>query len=143
MYEAAIERLTKRIGPKKAALCNQLLKYFAVAGCGFVVDFSVLVVLHELFGVYHILAAAAGFMAGLVVNFIFSTRFVFKDSKLGSRWAEFAAFGVIGVVGLGILSVLMWLLTDVLHMYYVLSKILATVVVYMWNFFGRKALYRS
>lgn len=84
-----------------------------------------------------------GFVAGLLVVYLLSNQFVFGESKIKSRRIEFGVFAVIGIVGLGILGVLMWALTDLARFNYLLSKVLATIVVYMWNFFARKSLYHD
>jgi putative flippase GtrA len=128
---------------KSRGFSKQFAGYFVVALIGYGVDFGSLVLLHEVFGVHYLIAAGAGFVAGLIVNYLLSSKFVFTNSKLQSRSAEFGMFAVIGLAGLGLLTVLMWLFTDVLHGNYLVSKIIATVFVYLWNFFGRKALYND
>lgn len=137
------EKSLPYMSPKQAALVRQFVKYFGVAFVGLVADFGTLVMLHELLHVNHLLAAAAGFIVGLAVNYTLSSKYVFKNSKLNSRTLEFLLFGVVGIVGLGILSLAMWVLTDLLHVYYIVSKCIATIGVYLWNFFGRKALYND
>jgi len=141
--EAIEAKLTQYVPERHAKLIRQFVRYFGVALVGLAVDFGTLVLLHEVAGVYYLYAAIAGFVAGLIVNYTLSSRYVFKDSKLSSRWMEFVSFGMIGLVGLGLLSASMWLLTDVMHVHYILSKVLATVVVFIWNFVGRKALYHN
>lgn len=124
-------------------LLVQTLQYFWVALVGLIIDFGTLVVLTEAFGVNYLVSAVCGFLAGLIVNFVLSERFVFQDPKLRSGWVRFALFGVIGLVGLGMLTVLMWLQVDVLGWDYILAKVLATVFVYAWNFIARRTMYRS
>ena len=124
-------------------LLRQFWKYFLVAGLGYIVDFGVLFILHDYFHVHYLVAAAISFTLGLVVVYIMSSLYVFSDSKIQSKYTEIGVFALIGIVGLGILSVSMWALTGLLGVNYLLSKIVATVGVYMWNFFARRAMYRS
>lgn len=124
-------------------LAIQTAQYFWVALVGLVVDFGTLVVLTEFFGVNYLIAAVCGFLAGLVVNFVLSERFVFSDPKLARGWMRFGLFGLIGLIGLGLLTALMWLQVDVLGWHYVVAKVLATVIVYAWNFLARRWMYRS
>jgi putative flippase GtrA len=58
---------------------------------------------------------------------------VFSARKLHNKRLEFAAFGVIGIIGLGLLAILMWLLTDIAGVHYLLSKVIVTGVVFFWN----------
>ncbi len=136
-------KLTKYMSESRAAAANQFAKYFVVAMIGLVADFGTLVFLHDALHVFYLIAAAGGFVAGLLVNYTLSSKYVFKDSKLDSRVAEFLLFGAVGLVGLGLLSASMWVLVSLLGVQYLIAKCLATVVVYAWNFVGRKAMYRS
>jgi putative flippase GtrA len=136
-------KLAKYVGVDRAATANQFVKYFVVAMVGLVADFGTLVFLHDVVHAFYLVAAAGGFIAGLLVNYALSSKYVFKDSKLSSKTVEFLLFGVVGLVGLGLLSASMWVLVSLIGMQYLIAKCLATVVVYMWNFVGRKAMYRS
>ncbi len=74
----------------------------------------------------------------------------FKDKN---RFAEFAAFAAVGVVGLGINAAIIWLFKDILasklifgtllpqDKYYLVGKLVSTVIVFIWNFAGRKIYY--
>lgn len=126
-----------------AKISVQFYKYFGAALAGYVVDFGILIICKEVLQLHYLAAAILGFTVGLVVVYLLSNRYVFGESRIKSKSAEFGIFAVIGVVGLILLTLLMWLMTDVAHINYLLSKILATVVVYMWNFFARKSLYHN
>lgn len=122
---------------------GQFIRYFGAATVGYATDFGLMIIFHEFFHFHYLIAATVGFCVGLAVVYILSNRYVFGQSKLSSKSAEFGLFTLIGVVGLGILTALMWLLTDVAHLNYLVSKILATIVVYTWNFFARRSLYHN
>lgn len=124
-------------------IVKQFIKYFGAALVGYVVDFGTLIILHDLFGVHYLISASAGFLLGLIVVYIISNKYVFGESKLASRKTEFLLFAVIGLVGLGILNGLMFVMTGLFAINYILSKILATVVVYAWNFLARRSLYHN
>jgi putative flippase GtrA len=124
-------------------LLKQFARYFGAALVGFVVDFGTLVLLHEIAHVYYLAAATCGFILGLIVVYILSNRYVFGESKIKSKSAAFGLFALIGVVGLLLLNGLMWIFTDLWHINYIVSKIIATVFVYAWNFFARRKLYHD
>ena len=86
------------------------------------------------------LSAAAGFLVGLTLNYSLSVRWVFSQRKIANKAGEFALFAVIGIAGLGLNELIMWVLTDLMSVYYLGSKIVTTGVVYLWNFFARKLL---
>lgn len=128
---------------KYIKLGKQFTQYFAVALIGFAFDFGTLVISKELFGLHYLMAAIVGFTVGLIIVYGLSERFVFSNPKISSRSVSFAVFAIIGLVGLGLLSLLMWIFTDILGIAYILSKLIATIFVYIWNFFARRSLYHN
>lgn len=120
-------------------LLIQLIRYTIVGGLAFVVDFGLLFVLTEYAGLHYILSATCSFIAGLLVNYYISTAWVF-ESSIKSKQIEFTLFALIGVVGLGLNDLLIWIFTEKFQIYYMLSKLITAVLVYLWNFLGRKYL---
>ena len=130
----------------------QFFRYLFVGGFAFVVDFGVMTLLKECFGLDPVVSATISFILGLAVNYILSTFWIFRNSKIKNKIAEFAGFAMIGVIGLGINDLIISFFQNFLgyHMvfggllpadkYYMLGKIVSTVVVFIWNFFARKIL---
>lgn len=142
----------------------QFFRYCFVGGFAFVVDFGVLTLLVEWFSVSHVVAATISFIVGLATNYILSTFWIFKKSNVNNRLAEFAVFALIGVVGLLINDGIIWLFQDFLGtnlilggsqaiengelkyyifgtvQYYMVGKIAATAVSFVWNFVARKLI---
>lgn len=135
-----IKAKTLRIINSPATL--QMFSYFLTAVVGLVVDFGVLVICKEVFRLHYLLASSAGFLFGLILVFYLSNRFVFGEPR-GKKSHVFILFGLIGVGGLLLLSLLMWLFTGRLGLNYLVSKSIATIIVFMWNFLARKALYKD
>ena len=50
---------------------------------------------------------------------------------------------MISLIGLGLTELLMWLFTDGLGLFYLVSKAIAAVIVLLWNFFAKKLMYRK
>ena len=118
----------------------QFIRYAFVGGVATVVDWGVLFLATES-GLYYILSAVISFIAGLAVNFALSKLLVFKaaEAKVGSVM-EFVSYGIIGVLGLLLTMGIMYVLTDIAGLHYMLSKITATVLVLFWNYIARKKL---
>lgn len=116
----------------------QFFRYIFVGGIAFLVDGGSLFLI-ELMGVHYLIAAVFAFILGLTANFIMSKLIVFKGSKANkSSGIEFLVYGVIGVIGLGITEIIMYIFTDRLGIYFMVSKIIAAAVVLVWNFMARK-----
>ena len=118
----------------------QLFRYTFVGGVAFLADFGLLAGLTELAGLNYLLSAALSFIVGLTVNYLLSVQWVFASRKLADRRAEFLLFALIGVVGLGLNELFLWLFTEFVGWYYLVSKIVATVIVFFWNFLARRII---
>lgn len=125
---------------KYIPLAKQMIGYFVVAAIGLVLDFAAVIISKEWLGIHYLLAVCVGFIIGLVATYILSSMFVFGEPE-GSKSKTFLLFGIIGLGGLGILNLLVWALTDGLGLNYLISKGLATGVVFIWNFLARRSLY--
>ena len=134
----------------------QFFRYIFVGGFAFVVDAGILTLLVELAHCNEIAAATISFVLGLGVNYLLSTFWIFRSSSVSNRLAEFCIFAAIGVVGLLINAAIIWLFQDFMgphrvfgsllavDKYYLVGKLVSTVVVFVWNFAARKViLYRK
>lgn len=118
----------------------QLVRYFFVGGCAFVIDISLLFFFTEYIGIHYLISAAIAFLVGLTVNYFISVRWVFDKRIIQNRLFEFTVFLGIGLIGLGLNELFLWILTDLLFLYYLVSKIITTAIVCLWNFFARKII---
>lgn len=128
---------------RRRKISSQFIGYFSVALIGYIVDLSSLFIIHELLKIHYLVATVLGFIFGLTVVYLLSSRYVFGESKIKSKSIEIGTFCLIGIIGLGILGILMWLFVDVIGIHYITAKITATIFVYTWNFFARRAIYHN
>ena len=132
--------LTRLFKEKTDNTFIQFFRYCIVGGLAFLVDYGLLYLLADKFGLHYLLSASIAFIAGLVVNYLISTFWVFSESKYQDKRKEFAIFAFIGVIGLGLTEGLMWLFTDLVGLHYLLSKLITAALVLLWNFFARKVI---
>ena len=116
----------------------QMLKYGVVGALAYVVDFGLLILLTEVFGMHYLVSTIFAFIAGILVSYFCSIGWVFGNPDTGSRTRDVVVFFIIGAVGLGLTDLIIWILTEHCGLHYALSKVFATVVVFFWNFFARK-----
>lgn len=119
-------------------LIEQIMKFGVVGVIAFVIDYGLMVVLTELFGINYLISATISFVVSVTFNYFASMRYVFTHKEDLSRRREFIIFVALSVAGLLINDVLMWLGTDLLGVSYLITKIFATAVVMVWNFVTRK-----
>ena len=118
----------------------QLLRSAAAAHLGFWVDIAALALLTEIIGLYYLISAAIAFTVGLCVTYGLSVLWIFKHHRIKSRIAEFAAFSLIGLIGAVVMLAAMWFFTEVVHLHYLISKIVSSILVFAVNFTMRKLL---
>jgi putative flippase GtrA len=126
-------------------LFYEFMRFCLVGGVAFLADFGTLVLLNnilpELSGLRLYIATAGGFIVGLTVNYILSVRFVFisaRQSKVGRTFKSFLIFALVSVVGFGLTELGMFVGTHLMHINYMLVKVVVTGIVLMWNYIGRK-----
>lgn len=121
-------------------LSLQFIRYVFVGGIAFVADYATLWCFTEYLHFHYLISASIAFIAGLAVNYILSTIWVFSKPVFTNKIVEFLLFGVIGVIGLILNGIIMYLLTDKCGVHYMVSKLASTVTVFIWNFAARRFL---
>lgn len=149
----------------KKQLFWEIFRFLLVGGTATIADYAVAYVFYhwllpsslvgETFSL--IISTAMGFCAGLIVNWLLSITFVFKqvsDEKQSRSKKSFVIFTVIGVIGLGITQLGMFLGVNFLPEITIfgsvnflgeswtwwVSKVIMTCIVLVWNYIGRKLL---
>ena len=128
------------------------MKFGVVGVIAAVIDFGVLNLLVGVFHMHNVIAGTISFLVSLVFNYLASMKFVFKHREDMARWMEILIFVGASLIGLLINAGIIWLSTYGMnrdafisqHAEYPLrtnvGKIVATVVVAVWNFVIRKWL---
>lgn len=132
MTDATASRIRK--------LLQQFISYVAVGGVAFVVDFGILYFLTEHIGIHYLASATAGFLAGLVVNYLLCISLIFDFRAVKQIPHEFGLFATIGIAGLLLNNALIWLFTELASCHYLLSKLIAACLVLLFNFTLRRRL---
>jgi putative flippase GtrA len=121
-------------------LLVQFFRYGFVGGIAFACDFGTLWGATSLLGLHYLISNIVGFSSGLLVNYWLSVHWVFEQRKFSRNSVQFGLFALVGMVGVGLNELVLWLLTERVGLHYLVSKIAATVLVYLWNFSARKVL---
>ena len=118
-------------------LFKQLFRFGIVGGLAFLIDSGVLFLLTEYLNVYYLVSSVISFIVSLIFNYILSILWVF-DVKKKQTIKEIGLFVILSVIGLGINQVVMYVGADILHIYYMLCKVISTFIVMVYNFITRK-----
>ena len=123
----------------------KIIKYSFVSCAAAAVDIGTLYILSQKFGLMYLWATAAGFITGITVNYLLATRYVFRASR-GCKTKttyEFIAYSLIGAAGLALSLLLMRVFVGFVGLPVMAAKVITTVLVFFWNYFGRKAFYEK
>lgn len=118
----------------------QMFRYFITGGLAFIIDVVALFILTEYMNIYYLYSATIAFSLGLVTTYIFSIFWVFSKRKFDSKAKELLVFILIGLIGISLNVLFIWLFTEYLNLYYLISKIISTIIVFIWNFFAKKII---
>jgi putative flippase GtrA len=109
----------------------KFIKFIVVGFSGMIVDFSITILLKEIFKVHRYIANSAGFIAAASSNYLLNRIWTF-ESKNSHILTEYGTFILISAIGLVINNFFLWLLEKKLNFY--LAKFVAIVITSLWNF---------
>ncbi len=123
---------------KKKNLLGQIIRFAFVGGSAFVIDYAVMIFLTEIMGINYLISSGISFAVSVIYNYILSVHWVFDVDQDRSKKAEFVIFIILSVIGLGINQLVMWIAVDLVGIFYMIAKIIATAIVMVYNFITRK-----
>ncbi len=122
---------------------RQFLKYLLVGGGATLVEWAIFWLLNAKLGLHHQWATVIAYTVSTFANWGFGRLLVFKKSERGVA-AEIAGVYLAAVVGLLLNMGVMFALVDAFGWSEMLSKVIATGLVFVWNFLIRRlAIYRK
>ena len=119
-------------------LVNKIIRFSIVGGIATIIDFVYLYIFKEFLNFNVILANTLSFIISVTYNYIASITWVFDTNKNENKKIQFILFIIFSIVGLIINNIILYILTDKLNIYYLISKVVATLIVMIFNFITRK-----
>ncbi len=138
--QSTADKLVLPLRPSTVPAFDELWRYFLVSVVALGVDYGLLVALTEVLRVPYLISGGVGFLAGAVVAYLGSVRWVFSARRVADRGRELTLFVLIGVGGLGLNELLLWSLTEVALLHYTGAKLGAAGAGFVFNFVVRKVI---
>lgn len=123
---------------KQKKTIKQYPKFFISGLVCAVINLSILYTLTELTGLYYLISAIIAVVISSTCNFVLNKTWTFKEDFENKFFEEYLKFGIVRVVVVGIGLVLLFLLTEYAHIYYIYSQIIAIAVVGTISFLAHK-----
>lgn len=121
---------------------KRIIKFSGLGIFTTALDFFLLFLLTELFHIHYIHSAFYSFVGATVFNYFVSKSYVFMVDDQNDNRFDLLWFFLFSIVGLAINQVLVIVLVEYFSLYYLLAKLLATIVVMIWNYNSRRFLFK-
>ncbi|MBQ7062075.1 MAG: GtrA family protein [Bacteroidales bacterium] len=117
------------------AFLLRFLRFCVVGASGTAIDFGLTWLCKEVLKIPKFLSNAIGFVVAATSNYILNRIWTWEstNSEVG---VEYVKFFTVSLIGLGLNTLILYLLHEKARMNFYLSKVFATGVVMLWNFFA-------
>ncbi len=122
---------------EKDKVISQLVKlgsYLIVGGGATIVEWVCYRIFSHAIGMQYLVATTLAIVISTFSNWLFGRLLTFRHAEKQNLWKEIGKIYVISIVGLLLNLLLMWLLHGVLGMWDMLAKMLATGIVFLYNY---------
>ena len=117
------------------AFLLRFLRFCVVGVSGTAIDFGLTWLCKEIFKIPKFLANAIGFVVAATSNYILNRIWTWESTN-EAVGVEYVKFFTVSLIGLGINTLILYLLHEKMRLNFYLSKVFATGVVMLWNFFA-------
>jgi len=116
---------------------NRFLKYCLVGASGVLINMGLLWLLTEVVGLYYLVSAIFSIETSIITNFTLNDYFTFPDRRTRGAThflARLGKFNVVSLAGLGVNMGVLWTLTSVLGIHYLVSNLAGIAAATLWNY---------
>ncbi len=117
---------------------KQLALYVIVGGLATVVEWAAFYIFNKMCAINYMIATALAFIISTFANWAFGKIILFKEKQ--NVLKELAKIYLTSIAGLLMNLLIMWIAVNLIGINEMISKIIATGIVFLWNFFIRKFL---
>ncbi len=111
----------------------KLFRFSVVGFSGLIIDFGLTYLLKEKYAINKYIANSCGFTVAASSNYYFNKIWTFENTSLNIT-GQYTSFFIIALVGLMITNGMIYFLNQRLKWNFYFSKLIAIIVVIIWNF---------
>ena len=117
------------------AFILKFLRFCVVGVSGTVIDFGLTWLCKEKFHIPKFIANAIGFVVAATSNYFLNRIWTWQSTN-EQVGVEYVKFFTVSLIGLGLNTLILYIVHDKLKFGFYISKVFATGVVMLWNFFA-------
>lgn len=115
----------------------KIFRYFFVGFVAASVDIGIFTIAVKGFGFDWFFVALFSFALATLANYLLSVRYVFESGVRFKKRAEMSLVFLVSGIGLTINQSFLWLLIETANINEVLSKLITSASVFLWNYAAR------
>lgn len=119
-------------------LLVQIFKFVIVGGIATIIDWIVFYIVYNYIGIDPLIANIISFAVAVIYNFIASVKWVFNVNKNKKKNRLFIEFMIFSIIGFLLNELLLFIGINKLLFNVMFVKIIATIIVMVFNFITRK-----
>lgn len=116
----------------------KMLRYLVAAGAGAATDFVLFALLVYAADIHYLWAGVGSFMVSTLANYLVSVRLVFRSGTRFPRPLELTVVYAVSATGLCWHQLILFAAIEWLDMHVLVAKLVATGLVFFWNYFVRR-----
>ncbi|MES2087687.1 MAG: GtrA family protein [Patescibacteria group bacterium] len=136
--ETSVWNFLQTLSPKVHSILfkrRTVIAFIFSGGAAFVTDTSTLYVCKDFLGMSLVPAVSAGFLVGFCVSFTLQKFWAFEDTSVDRVHAQATWYFLVALANYFVTAALMYVLVEVLHLWYIFSKLLVTIGIACVTFF--------
>ncbi len=116
---------------------ERIVKFCIVGGSGVGINLGLLFLLTDKLGLLYLISAVLSWMGAVLSNFALNDLWTFRDLRkqgFSNIPGRVLRFGAVRLIGLAMNLAILYCLTEFLGIYYILSALVAIIIVMIWNY---------
>ena len=115
---------------------GQLVNFTGIGGFCTVIQYGILWLLAETFGLSPVIASTIGYTISAIANYSLNRHFTFKSSRAHTE--AFPRFVAVATIGVFFNGIVLTYFQKTFDLHYFLAQLAATLIVLLWNFLANR-----
>lgn len=113
----------------------RMLRFVVSGGMSTALNFLILYVLTDFFGLWYLFSAIISIATGFVLSFILQKFWTFEHHSLEYLHTQFFMYVGVGVANMTVNALLLYGLVEYFHFWYIAAQVFCTILLATMNFF--------